>query len=497
VNLARCRARDAWTALERAFDKVFGALNPLRHLGALAFTCFAVLFLSGAYLYAALDTSLEGAWRSIERLARDQPLTGGLLRSLHRYAADAFMVLIVAHLLREWLLGRYTGFRRYSWLTGVPLLVFASVAGVGGFWLNWDRLGQFSAVATAELFDSLPTFGAAFTRTFLKSGMSDRLFSLFVFVHLGVSLLMLLGFWFHLQRIARPQVFPPRALMFGALGTLLALALAAPVTSQPPADLARATIALPLDWLLLFIHPLMYATSAGIVWVLVAGFLLLLVLVPYATRVEAAPVAHVEAEQCSGCGWCFDDCPYGAITMQPRPAGSAVLAHVEADLCASCGICVGACPAASPFRSVPELVSGIDMPQAPIGALREELGRALQRLTGEHRIVVFGCDRGARVAELADESVAAFSLICTGMLPPSFIEYALRNGATDVLITGCAVGACEFRLGQRWTEQRLHGVRQPHLRTSQRERVRLVWADRGEEARLRAQVWRDARRTWS
>ena len=140
-----------WRRLEHIFDAAFGsACNPLRHLGALGFMFFWWLALSGIYLYAVLDTSAEGAWRSIDRLSREQWYLGGVLRSLHRYAADAFVIVMLLHLLREWLCGHCDRFRRHAWLTGVPLLVFAFVCAVGGFWLNWDQLGQFSAVATAD-----------------------------------------------------------------------------------------------------------------------------------------------------------------------------------------------------------------------------------------------------------------------------------------------------------------------------------------------------------
>jgi hypothetical protein len=55
-----------------------------------------------------------------------------------------------------------------------------------------------------------------------------------------------------------------------------------------------------------------------------------------------------------------------------------------------------------------------------------------------------------------------------------------------VLVTACREGGCEFRLGTRWTAQRLNAEREPHLRTSvDRRRVAFVPAGRGEEAVLR------------
>ena len=517
LNALRRAALAGYRQIERGFDTLFGApLNPWRHLGALGFFFFWLLALSGIYLYAVLDTSAEGAYASIDSLSREQWYLGGVLRSLHCYAADAFVVVTLAHLVREWLLGHYHGFRRFSWLTGVPLLLFAFVSGVGGFWLNWDQLGQFSAIATAEWLDWLPVFGSPMARTFLTAGaVSDRLFSLFVFIHLGVPLLLLFGLWFHIQRLSRAAVFPPRALAWGSVATLLALALVAPVMSHAPADVALAPGALALDWFLLFIHPLTDATSAGVVWLLLSAALLLLLGLPLLPQPAAAPVAQVDPANCNGCRRCFDDCPFAAITMVPHANGrrGRQMAQVNADLCASCGICVGSCPSSTPFRSAGrrpqaddirrspperdeqsgkatfahELVTGIDMPASPIGVLRGRMEQALAALHGKHKIVAIGCDHGARVATLAGPDVAPFSLVCTGMLPPSFVEYALRGGAAGVLVSGCREGGCEFRLGQQWTQARLQGTREPHLRASvPRDRLAVAWVDRGDEPALRA-----------
>ncbi len=478
-----------WRRVEHGFDAVFGApLNPLRHLGALGFLSFWLLAASGIYLYAVLDTSVAGAYRSIVDLSQQQPWLGGLLRSLHRYAADAFVILMALHLLREWLHGHYRGVRRFSWLTGVPPVALVFASAIGGIWLHWDRLAQYSAVATAEWFDALPLLAAPLARNFLSDGaVSDRLFSLFVFVHLGVPLLLLFALWFHIQRLTRAAVWPPRPVGLGLFGTLLLLAIVAPVSSHAPADLATVPQALRLDWLLLFIHPLAEAASPAVAWALVGGAFLTLFALPFLRQPARAPVAVVDPANCNGCRRCFADCPFAAITMVPHPNQKIgkQMAVVDADLCASCGICAGACPSSTPFRSVVELVTGIDMPSAPIGALRQRMQRGLAALQAARPIVVFGCDHGAAVAPLAAPDVAAFSLVCTGQLPPSFVEYALRDGAAGVLVSGCRPGGCEFRLGTRWTEERLLGLREPHLRAEvPRERLEVAWADPGEDLTL-------------
>jgi coenzyme F420-reducing hydrogenase delta subunit/ferredoxin len=487
----------AWRRVERGFDAAFGSrLNPLRHLGAVACLAFMLLAASGIVLYTVLDTSASGAHRSIEQLSRAPWSWGSLLRGVHRYAADTFAIAIAAHILREWLHGHERGFRRFSWLTGVPLVLLAGAAAIGGFWLNWDQLGQYSAIATAEWIDALPLLATPLARNFVSvAAVSDRLFSLFVFVHIGVPLLLVFGIWFHLLRITRAEVVPPRALALGTSLTLLALAGVLPVVSHAPATLASVPQVLRLDWILLFVHPLVEATTPGFAWALLAAGFGLLFALPWlpqaAPRLPAPAVAVVDPANCNGCRRCFADCPYAAITMvaHPNQRVGRQLAVVDTDLCAACGICAGACPSSTPFRSGAELATGIDMPQLTVNALRARLRRAIDSAginSAVPPIVVFGCDHGADVAALRAHDVHPISLLCAGQLPPAFIEYALRDGAAGVLVAACREGGCEFRFGTRWTEQRLAGTREPRLRAGvERERVLFAQADRGDEPALR------------
>jgi ferredoxin/coenzyme F420-reducing hydrogenase delta subunit len=488
-----------WRAVEGGLDGVFGsALNPLRHLGAIGFLAFWLLAASGVLLFIVFDTSVAGAWRSIEALSRWPLGLGRLLRGVHRYAADLLVLAMGAHLLREWLHGHARGFRRFHWLTGVPLIGFIFVGAIGGFWINWDALGQFSAIASLEWFDALPLMAAPLARNFLADGaVNDRLFSLFVFVHIGVPLLLLFGLWFHIQRITRAAVMPPRTLALGLAATLAALALVWPVTSHAPAALGRVPEVLRLDWILLFLHPLTYATSPAFVWALVGAGTLTLFALPFLPQPARAAVAVVDAANCNGCRRCFADCPYAAVTMVPHPNQRVgrTLAQVDPDLCAGCGICAGACPSSTPFRSAAQLVTGIDMPQLTVGRLRQQLQEQLAASRSARPLVVFGCDHGVRCSVPDGSDVSPFSLLCAGQLPPSFIEYALRDGAAGVLVAACREGGCEFRLGERWTAERLAGRREPHLRASvAAERLEVVFAGPGDEALLQGGLERLRRR---
>ena len=348
-------AARAWRALEHGLDRICGEPdNPLRQLGGLGFYLFWLIALTGGYLYVFYDTSVDGAHASVEALTHGQWWAGGVMRSLHRYASDAFVAVIVLHLMRELMLGRFRGFRWYSWVSGVPTLWLAVAAGVIGYWMVWDTVALFVATATTEWFGALPGFGPALVRNFVAEGaVSDRLFSLVVFLHVGLPLVLLLLRGAHVPRLTQPQTGASRAGALWSLGAMLALSLAMPAVSQPPADLHRLPASLPIDWFYLAPLPAIYASSPAAVWGASIGLTLLIGVAPWlGGRARPAP-AKVDPQHCNGCRICFADCPFAAIAMAPHPGGEGEIAVVDDDRCASCGICAGSCPSAVPCGAAP------------------------------------------------------------------------------------------------------------------------------------------------
>ena len=484
----RQRGLEGWRTIERVLDRTFApTLNPLRHLGTLGFLALWLLAGSGIVLYMLYDTSVQGAWRSVESLAHLPLGSGRLLRGMHRYAADFLMLVVSLHMLREWLHGHAHGARRFHWLTGTPALLLCGISAVGGFWLARDQLSHYSALATAEWLDALPLLASPLARNLLlPAAFSDRMFSLLIFVHVGVPLLLLFGLWFHIQRLAHVAMLPPRALTLGTILTLALLALIRPVNSHAPATLDQMPAEVRIDWLLLWLHPLTDISSPGFTLGLVAAAILTLLALPFLSRTPRPPAAVVDAENCSGCTWCFADCPYAAITMTPHPDHSGrLLARVDTDLCTGCGICAGACPSSTPFRAVPQLVSGIDLPQLPVTTLRDNLQAQLMASCASRPIVVFSCRHGASPSKLHGADLHTLGLLCAGHLPPSFVEYAIRKGAAGVLVAACREEGCEFRLGERWMMQRLTLQREPRSRAqAPAERLQLAFAGPGDAALL-------------
>lgn len=276
--------RRAFMAVEALFNRAFGdRLNPFYHLGSLTFYLFWIVCGTGLYLYVFFDTSVEGAYRSVESLTHDQGFAGGVARSVHRYASDAMVVTMLLHLARYWAFDRMRGFRWFSWVSGIVLLWLVFSAGANGYMLPWDKLAQFVTQASFEWFDWLPGFGGTLIRNFIYDhNVSDRLFSLLVFIHIGVPLLTLLLMWVHVQRVPKATTQPPRPIALSVAAMLVAMALAQPVVSQGgPAHMADAPTVLSLDWFLLALYPLVYAWPIPWVWALVLGATALLAAAPW------------------------------------------------------------------------------------------------------------------------------------------------------------------------------------------------------------------------
>lgn len=468
--------------------------NPLYHLGALSFFFFWIVGATGLYLFLLFETSISGAYLSIEYMTHEQWYFGGVMRSLHRYCSDAMAVTVTLHLLREFGLGRFTGVRWFSWVSGVPLLWFLFAAAIGGYWLVWDQLAQYVAITTTEWIDWLPNFGDPIARNFLSNEtVSNRFFSLLVFLHISLPLVLLLGMFIHISRVANAKTNPPKGLAVGTALAFIVLSLVYPALSLAPADMSHTDSKLAFDWFFLTAYPFIERWSPGGVWLLLAGSSLLLIVLPWLVRTKQGNAAVVDPDHCNGCGWCVEDCPYSAIEFIPHTSSKYQrMVQVDASKCTACGICTGSCPTVAPQKQSGEIKSGIGIPDLDVEALHQRINTALSNLSGEDRVIVFGCDHGAQVEQINVNNVAQISLPCIGLLPPSFVDEMLKKKMIDgAVITGCCSQDCYFRSGNEWMEQRLTGKRMPRLRAKFSKasgNIRTLWAGALKQSKVEKTV---------
>ena len=484
MDLFRRSVRSLFDGGEALIAKAFPPQwNPILNLSALSFLFYWIITASWIYLYIFFDTGVEQAYQSVEYITNEQWYAAGVMRSMHRYASDGLVLTMLLHILREFGLDRYRGVRWFSWLTGIPVVIFVFVAGITGYWLVWDKLAQYVAIVSTEWLDRLPIFGAPIARNFLSPEMLEsRFFTFMMFLHIAVPLIALVILWVHLQRVAKPKINPPQGLVLGTLASLLILSLVHPAVSQGPANLSEVPGRIGLDWFYLPAYPAIESLPGSTTWGAAFTLLVIAVALPWMPPLKKPRAAVVDLANCNGCRRCYEDCPYNAITMGPRSDGMpfAAEAVVDPGLCVACGLCAGACPRATPFRRRTELIPGIDLPDLTLARLRDGVERAAARLEGNGRIIVFGCASGVPLDGLPAGTAASVPLNCICQLPPSFIDYVLSKRLADgVVLTGCSEGGCEARYGIEWTKRRIARQRDPYLRKGvPHERIRTAWVGR-------------------
>lgn len=465
--------------------------NPLYQSGTIVVALLIVLIVTGIWLL--LFYRVGAPWESVARITADR-WTGNWVRGLHRYASDAALVAAGVHALRMFAQRRTWGPRTMAWISGIVIVGIMVVCGVTGFIMVWDTFGHGLALETARLLDALPILSEPMSRAFVgERSVPSTFFFLNLFAHSALPLVVGVGLWIHVARLARPAVLPPRRLLWSVIGLLTAVAVIWPLSMAPQADPLVLPETVPTDWFYGFWLPLSRALPAGLAWLGALVALGAVLAVPWLARrtgPDAPLPSVVDPRLCTACNQCVVDCPYEAIALVPRgdrPAAvtpveradgrTDLVALVDPSRCVSCGICAGSC---APMGVGPPERTG----RAQLEQLRVLLDAPAARAD---RVVVLACDRGAAVLSPALEAAGAECrpVACAGNLHTSVVERTLRAGAPGVLVLACPPRDCWGREGPRWLHERLYRNREAELQARvDRRRVRVAYANAAERTEV-------------
>jgi len=440
--------------------------NPFYHLGTLTIFMLIVLIGTGIYITLIYRPGLDVAYQTVEKI--DSTWFGSLMRSMHRYASDGMIVLIVLHMLKMLFSDRFSGQRWLAWTSGWIMLAMVWLTGTMGYWLIWDQRAQWMTEYMMEY------LAGSSGLTYVAPDLASRTFSNFViiiFLHVFIPLIGFLGIYIHSLRLSRERWWSPRWVSIQAVVGLVILSLLKPAQSALPADLSQLIQSVPMDAFYLGFLPLIDLWGNLIFWglaILVGGSLFLL---PWLASGRNPGPATVTDPKCTGCNICYAECPFDAIRMNDRndSSGYHKLAIINEAQCTGCGICVGACP-----TDAIDLKGGYSGEQV-FGAVKGALSQEKQN--GNPVTVLFASHRdealGGLPAELnvskekAPVAVATVgekeaARVITAVLPSisavniEWIKSLHTAGARDVVLLSHPYDDGVYREDAHWILSRLH-----------------------------------------
>ncbi len=456
-----------WTKFEGFINRFTKSdFNPFYHLGTLTIFMLIVLIGTGVYITLIYRPGLDVAYQTVEKI--DSTWFGSLMRSMHRYASDGMIVLIILHMLKMLVSDRFSGQRWLAWTSGWIMLAMVWLTGTMGYWLIWDQRAQWMTEYMMEYLAG--TSGL----TYVAPDLASRTFSNFViiiFLHVFIPLIGFLGIYIHSLRLSRERWWSPRWVSIQAVVGLVILSLLKPAQSALPADLSQLIQSVPMDAFYLGFLPLIDLWGNLIFWglaILVGGSLFLL---PWLASGRNPGPATVTDPKCTGCNICYAECPFDAIRMNDRDDSSGYhkLAIINNDQCTGCGICVGACP--TDAIDLKGGYSGEQVFGAVKGALSQEKqnGNPVTVLFASHRdealgglpaeLNISGGNAPVAVATVGGKESAR---VITAVLPSisavniEWIKTLHTAGARDVVLLSHPYDDGVYREDAHWILNRLH-----------------------------------------
>jgi len=274
-------------------------------LGGLALFLLLIEILSGILLMVYYRPSPEVAYESV-RFLMSRVRLGWLVRGIHKWTADLFILVVLGHLLRIYFHGAYREGRQLNWVIGVLLLLVVGAFAFTGPPLVWDQSAFWGAEAVRKVLARVPLLGPV-VLDLLWGGRQlegEALLRFYVF-HVGLLpwfiIALLVG---HLYLVARQGLFPASVgrdclesatrsyaevlldgllVVFFASGMLLTLAVLFAPTLSDAADPLKPEAA-KFPWYFLPAYGLLRIVPIGWGLFLIALFVLIIFSVPFLDR---------------------------------------------------------------------------------------------------------------------------------------------------------------------------------------------------------------------
>jgi hypothetical protein len=179
-------------------------------LGGITFALFLVQGITGIMLAFYYKPTPEEAYASIQFIENEVRF-GSAIRSIHHWAANGMVVMVVAHMLRVFITGAFKPPRELNWVSGILLLILTMGFGFTGYLLPWDQRAFWATTVGSEIAGGIPVIGDL-ALIFLRGGwgVSGITLSRFYAVHvLVLPLIIIIMLGAHFLMIRRQGIAEP------------------------------------------------------------------------------------------------------------------------------------------------------------------------------------------------------------------------------------------------------------------------------------------------
>ncbi len=127
-------------------------------LGPLQWLTWIVTIVTGALLIMFYIPTAEQAYMSIIRIQEEIPF-GGLIRGMHKYGADAFIIICTIKMYRMFICADYKGKRELNLWVCFFLLLLGFYSGLSGYLLIWNQRAFWATKVFATFPGYMDQFG--------------------------------------------------------------------------------------------------------------------------------------------------------------------------------------------------------------------------------------------------------------------------------------------------------------------------------------------------
>ncbi len=128
------------------------------YFGGVSLFLFIIQVTTGILLLMYYKGSEDLAFESIQFIMAKVKF-GWLIRSLHSWAANLFILAAVIHMFSVYFTKAYRKPREMTWLTGMLMLFLAMGFGFSGYLLPWNELAFFATKVGTDIAGAVPVIG--------------------------------------------------------------------------------------------------------------------------------------------------------------------------------------------------------------------------------------------------------------------------------------------------------------------------------------------------